>query len=453
MKKKITVIALVAILITALSIAIGYLIHVNNSVSKWDNLLYPGTIIGNIDLSGKSKDEAIDILNEKYGKSVVKKRIEITAQDKKYIVDYSKLSPVYNIEDCVNNAIKYGKNLALFEKYKLIQNGKARKMDLKFTFDDKPITAIIASMEKDINKEPENASITMDSTGKFIITAEKNGYKLNGDKLKKDVIAKINGDPADELLTLNAIVDTVVAEITAEKLNTIDREISSFSTDFSTSASNRANNITLATKAINGKLVMPGEDFSFNDVVGERTTSKGYQAAPVIIGNLVDSGIGGGICQVSTTLYNAITRANILATERYHHTLQSHYIGLGMDATVDWGSLDYKFKNTLDFPIYIQGYTQNGRIYFNVYANSSLGKRTYNLVNEVYETINSKVTYQDDATKAEGYQLVTQPGYTGYRVRVFKQTFENGKLIDSIKISDDYYAPVNEIIVRGTKKS
>ena len=146
---------------------------------------------------------------------------------------------------------------------------------------------------------------------------------------------------------------------------------------------------------------MPGESFSFNNTVGESSTEKGYKMAPVIVGTKVELAFWGGICQVSTTLYNAILRANIPSTERYKHSLPSHYIGLGMDATVAYGLLDYKFKNTNSYPIYIESITQNKNVTFNIYSNSSLNNKKYDIVNEV----------------------------AGKNVSVFKVTYENSKLL------------------------
>ena len=174
--------------------------------------------------------------------------------------------------------------------------------------------------------------------------------------------------------------------------------------------------------------------------------------APVIIGTKVDSDYGGGICQVSTTLYNAIIRSNILSTERTHHTLPSHYIGPAMDATVDWGTLDYKFTNTLTYPVYIQAYTDKKNIYFNIYSNASLNNRKYDLVNEIYDTIEPGVKYIDDPTLAIGETVQDQFPSIGIKAKAYKNIYENGKLIEHKQISDDFYKPVDEVIRRGTKK-
>ncbi len=142
-----------------------------------------------------------------------------------------------------------------------------------------------------------------------------------------------------------APVKTQEAKIKKKQLETVNSNISSYTTNYgSISSPQRANNIVISAKAINGTLLMPGESFSFNNTVGPRTEKRGYQGAPVIIGNKIESGLGGGICQVSGTLYNAMLKANINATERVRHTFPSTYVPIGMDATIDYGNIDYKFK-------------------------------------------------------------------------------------------------------------
>ena len=108
--------------------------------------------------------------------------------------------------------------------------------------------------------------------------------------------------------------------------------------------------------------------FSFNGVVGQRTAEKGYQAAPVIVGEKIENGLGGGVCQVSSTLFNAVASCNLESVERSHHTKPVHYVPQGMDATVDYGNIDYKFRNNLQSPVYIEAYTSNGNVVFNLYS-------------------------------------------------------------------------------------
>lgn len=451
MNKKVILITAVSVLILAGGASGARVGYMYNASKNYSYIVYPDVAVEDIDLSGKTKDEAQSILKQKYGDIMLKKKIVIKANDKSYSIDYSKLDAKYNIDEVVDEAYAYGKDFNLMKKYNLIKNPVPTQFRLKFTYNSEPIKELIADIQKDNDKAPVNAAISMVSSGKFTITPDVKGAKLNVEKLEKEILDKINGDLTGDVEIL-APVDVVQASVTGDVLSKVNTKVSSFSTNFSGSSANRVTNISLATKTINGKLLMPGDTFSFNDVVGKRTAERGYKEAPVIVGNKLDSGLGGGICQVSTTLYNAVIRANINSTERSHHTLPSHYIGLGMDATVDYGNLDYKFKNTLDYPIFLEGYIQGNIIGFNVYSDSSLTKRSYDLINEVYETMQPTTKYVDDANMYEGQTETVQPSSIGYKVRVYKKIYEGGKLVGQELISNETYNKVDATVKRGTKK-
>lgn len=155
------------------------------------------------------------------------------------------------------------------------------------------------------------------------------------------------------------------------------------------------------------------------DIIKTETGKDIYIKAPVIINNKIELGIGGGICQVSSTLYNAILRAGIQNIERINHSLPSSYVGLGLDATVDWQNIDFRFTNTLNYPIYIEGHTQDKNWYINIFSNSDLSKKIY--------TIENDVNHDDNV----------------YKVKVIRKTYENGMLIDSEFISNDTYTPAS----------
>lgn len=449
--KRALIISSIAALIVLLGVVSTYTGYIYQKTKSWNNLIYPGVMVENVDIGGKNSIEAKKILDSKYGEVILKKKVDITTDNKVYTIDYSKLNAKYNIDTVVDEALSYGKNYSLFKKYNLIKNPVVKKLELKFSYDSNYIGEVIQSMEKDINKEPVNAGIQMISSGKFKITPDVKGYKLQSEQLQKQILDGINGELGKDI-SIKAPIKELTASVTGDKLATIDTKISSFTTNYQTSSAERAYNIELATKSINGTVLMPGDSFSFNDIVGERTSARGYREAPVIIGNKIESGLGGGICQVSSTLYNAMLKTDIKSTQRIHHTLPSSYVPLGLDATVDWGNIDYTFKNTLDYPIFIEGYTQNRNLYFNVYSNSELTKRTYIITNDVYETVNATVKTIDDPSLPIGQTTIEQKALNGFKVKVIKNTYENGNLISSEVVSNDFYQPVQGIIKKGTKK-
>lgn len=370
LKKRLSV-AIVCALAVFVSISCGFIVYHYNDIKYWDNLIYPKVSINNIDLSGKTKTEAENIVKAAYSDEIQNKKIIVIAEDKEYELSYSNLSAKYNVSEVVNQAYSYGKDTNIFKKYKILNSPDPVNYTLKFTYNEKPVETFIDDIEKQINLDPINASLKMGSVG-FIINPDQNGIELNKEALKKELTSKIDGSVGKNL-SVKAELKSIEASIKAEELESVDTLISSFSTNYgSISSSERANNIGLATGSINGYIVMPGDTFSFNGVVGERTAAKGYQAAPVIIGDKLEAGLGGGICQVSSTLYNAVNNAGLPSVERTHHTLPVHYVKEGMDATVDYGNIDYKFRNDFKYPIYIEGYTSGGNIVFNLYSNSDV---------------------------------------------------------------------------------
>ncbi|NLU06683.1 MAG: hypothetical protein GXW91_00340 [Clostridiales bacterium] len=372
LKKRMVVLA-VGALAVFVGISCGFMVYHYNDIEHWNNLIYPKVFVNDTDLSGKTKLEAKNIIKREYSDKIQQKKIDIIAEDRKYELSYSSLKPSYNIDEVVNQAYSYGKDENIFKKYRLLKRPKAVDYELKFSYNAEPVKNLVDKIGSEINSEPVNASLRMGSIG-FEVIPQQDGVKLKKEDLEKELVSKIDGTVGQNPV-VKAKFETVPASIKEAQLKTVDTLISSFSTNYgSISSAERANNIALATKSINGYVLMPGKTFSFNGVVGQRTAAKGYQAAPVIIGDKVESGLGGGICQVSTTLYNVVYKAGLTSTERTHHSLAVHYVPEGMDATVDYGNIDYKFRNDFKYPVYIEGYTSGGNVAFNLYSNSAVVK-------------------------------------------------------------------------------
>ncbi|MGH4118324.1 VanW family protein [Clostridium sp.] len=445
-KKAIIILGVLFLLSTAIFTTYSYA-----KVKKWDSLILPTVKIENENLTGKTKIEAQKIIEDKYSSQMIKKKIDIVTHGKKYTLDYSMLDAKYNIDEAIEQAVTYGSDMNMYQRYKAIKNPVETKIKLKFEYNDKIVGEMLAEMAKDTNKEAVSATITR-SSGEFNVTKDVIGKKLDVDKLKSEIKSKINGVLSEDIISIDAPVDEIAPKVSTATLKTIDKKISSYTTSFSTSAAGRSTNINLSTKSINGTLLMPGDVFSFNGVVGQRTAKSGYQAAGIIIGDKLEQGLGGGICQTSSTLYNAILETELMSVERVHHTFPSHYVPKGQDATVDYGNLDYKFKNTLKYPIFIEGYTSNKKVSFNIYSNSKLTERTYSISTDTLQTTQPKTETVKDPTKYEGEKEIIKQGYPGYKVRVTRKVYENGKLIDTQVINNDTYRVINGVIKVGTKK-
>lgn len=451
MKNKKVWISVAAIALIAALAGLGYWYYISNFVKSWNYKVYPGVKVESVDLGGKTKEEAIKLIKQNHSELVNNKKIIVKTPEKAYELSYSKLNPQFNIDEVVGQAFEYGKNQGAYAKYKLIREPKEKDIKMTFKYDAKAVDNLVSQVEKDVNKEMVNAKLNFNG-GSFSVKPEQKGAKLKKDKLQQDMVASINAEDKKDA-EITAEIDVVEPTVTAEKLNTINAPIASYSTNYgSISTPERASNISIATRTINGTLLMPGDTFSFNDKLGKRTAEKGYKPAHVIVNNQVIDDFGGGICQVSSTLYNAVLKAGMKASERTHHTIPSTYVSLGMDATVDYGNIDFKFKNTLEYPVYIASSTAGGATSFTIYSNSSLKNKSYDVYNEVYATVPSDTQYVDDPSMPAGQTETVQKAYNGYKVKVYRKVSENGNVINTETISDDYYLPIKGKIKRGTKQ-
>lgn len=227
--------------------------------------------------------------------------------------------------------------------------------------------------------------------------------------------------------------------------------IGKYETYYSEDNINRSTNIKIATSKINGTVILPNEIFSYNDVVGSRTEEAGYKIAHIYQAGKVVDGIGGGVCQVSSTLYNACLYANLEIIERRSHQFMPSYIEIGRDATVTDGYTDFKFKNTRRYPIKIICRAKNGVLKCELYGRKEDIEYDIEIKNVVLETIPYKMEYQESINKEIGTQTIIQNGKNGYKCKTYKITKLNGKILTKAIISTDIYNAMNEIIEIGTK--
>lgn len=437
------------ILIFLIGSGYGLVWKVHTCNKKWDNLIF-GVKENGLYLSNRSIREDEDLIKSNYINKLLKKTTKIVANNKIYILENSKLIKKYSIKTVVNKSGDENKKISFGEKDKFLEKGIKNPYNVVFDYDEGYIKECIKVIEKDFNRQCENASVHSINSGNIEISPDIKGCKVNASKLEEKIKKTISYENRKNNTVKVPIIESKAA-ITADKISCINAKISSFTTNFSSSSCERINNIELSTKLINGKLLMPNEVFSFNDCVGERTKDRGFMMAPIIVGDKVDCGIGGGICQVSSTLYNVVLRAGLKPIKITHHTVPSSYVELGLDATVNWDDIDFKFKNTLNYPIYIEAYTHDKNLYINAYSNLSLLNEKYVILSNVYETIYPVTKTIENPNLPKGQSLSLQQAHNGYKVKVIRNKYKNEKLIASEIISDEEYSPIPGIIEVGQK--
>ena len=228
--------------------------------------------------------------------------------------------------------------------------------------------------------------------------------------------------------------------------------LGTFSTTFATSNYNRSTNIRLAAAKINGTVVMPGETFSYNQTVGQRTAAAGFKSAAVYSGGEVTTGIGGGICQVSSTLYNSVLLSNLDIVERSNHGFNPGYVPAGRDATVSWGGPDFKFKNNRNYPIRVVCSVNGGTILVQIFGLKAEDDYDVEIQSYITSYISYKTIQKNDATLPKGTTKVLQSGSSGCRSVCYRILSKNGEVVSKNLLSNDTYSPHNKIVAVGTRE-
>ena len=416
-------------------------------------------VVNGINLSEISKEEATEIFDryiDNYTKEIT---LDIKYMDKVWSFNGSNFLPTSKIHIVLDDL--YANNFFgdYTKKIKAIKQIKKMGFDnyiaLNFTFReiDEKIDGIISEIEEN----PINSEITFNKTSEtFNITKSKVGIKVDRDKLINDIIESIQK-------TKNAVVFVKTTEIkpdyTEEMLKKCTQKQATFSTNFSSSTAERKHNIALCTKKLNGSMISPLQVFSFNDIIGVRSEENGYKPAKIIKNGEFVSGVGGGICQVSTTLYNALLLSGIDVLEVHKHSLPVSYISPSLDAMVSWGSADLKFKNNTNLPIFISSKCDNDTITFSIYGDTKEKNVVIKTKSEIVNTIKSsddKIIKDTDKKYIDkimfkGEFLRVKPRRDGYESRAYLEYFIDGKLSNKKQIRSDRYEAQPGIIYEGTE--
>lgn len=304
----------------------------------------------------------------------------------------------------------------------------------------------IEKIHDEIYKEAKDAYIEDEP---FKLHVEENGLDFNISM--KEAKRIISEEKEEYEIPLKITKPKVKTEDLGDKI--FKQTLSKYTTIYDAGNKSRANNIALACKTINGTIILPGETFSYNKVLGNTTKEKGYQLGGAYVGGKVVKAYGGGICQVSTTLYNSVLYANLEIVERYNHSYAVSYVPAGRDATVSYGGKDFKFKNNRKYPIKIVANAKNGVVNISLKGIKEDKEYDIEISSSVLSTTPFETTYQDNNTLAEGKQKIIQKGHNGYKSKAYKIVKYNGKVISKTLLSSDTYKPMNRIIEKGTKKN
>lgn len=506
------IIGIVVLILIVLALTLSTIFAIINSRT---NKIVKGIFIENVDVSNITEEEAKQILTELVEKTM-QNEIVFKYKEIETPITYEALEVNFDIESAIKEAYSLGRSGNIFENnFEILRtwiNGK--NIQLKFNFDENVIKQVCENINNSSVDAIVEASYYVEND-KLIITSGKKGIKVNEEELMQTVnnTIKLNSDSSiiidvqvAEVEPSPIDLEKIRSEIYKEvkdayytndpftiypEVNGVDFDIenaksiiseskeqyeipliitkasktvqdigteafpdllATFSTKYNAGETNRTTNLKLSAGKIDGTVLLPGDEFSYNKIVGERTVEAGYKMAATFSGGKVVDGLGGGICQISSTLYDAVVMANLDVTVRRNHQFVTSYLSGGKDATVVWGSQDFKFVNSRKYPIRITATVSGGVATVQVWGVKE--EVEYDITIETKKTASIPYTtqYIKDSSLPKGTQKVVQNGNNGSKYEAYKVMRLNGEVVSRTLLSKDTYNAKNKIVKIGTKQ-
>lgn len=474
-----------------------------------------GVKIGDIDVSNLTQEEAIEKLNTWKNENVLQE-IKVSYEEFEELINVEQFSPDMDIDKLVRKACNVGKTGNILEdNYTILFTSIfSKKINLEIKIDEDKVNKKIVEINSKLQGALEESNYYIEDNN-LIIKKGKAGIVVDEEKFKDEINSKlvdtnkeiklkvinkspseidiekiyneihkevqnayISQDPTEVHPEVNGVdfdisieeakknleeekdeyvipLKITLAEITLDEIGkeAFPNLLGKFATTYNVENENRSTNLKLAAEKIDGTIVLPGEEFSYNKVVGQRTIAAGYKEAAVYSGGKVVDGIGGGICQISSTLYNAVLYANLEVTERSNHRFLTSYVEAGRDATVSWGTLDFCFVNTREYPIKVVTNVKHGVATAEIYGTYEEKEYEIEIENNLDEVLEYDTSYVKDYSLDEGTEEIKQNGSNGAISTTYKITKYNGAEISRELLSSDTYSPLEKIVKKGMKKT
>lgn len=389
-----------------------------------------GIYIGSTNAAGKSYRQMRQACEKEVDTLVKDFSIEVSAADKKFNFKKADFKYDNNIDLLLQQAATYNDSLIGTPA----PTGQSKTFDLTFEVNQASVEAKVKELAKEVDIEPQNASIG-ETDGSVGVVEAKLGKKVDQPALVKAMVKEINALAKGQKATaapIKAVIKEAQPKLGFDDLDGKITLLASY-TSVSTNGANGNHNMALSLNACNGSVIQPGETWSFNACTGNSNlTSLGYLPATVISGGKFVQGIGGGICQASTTIYNAAIRTNMVIVERYNHYFKSSYADAGLDATIDYPNLDLKLKNPSEYPMYLQCFMSGSTLYCNIYG------------------------YQDpsyDEVRISSYTYNESYAANSFSAGATRTFLKNGKVVKEEALPNSsyaYYSPVTDTTAATT---
>ncbi|MCX7781290.1 MAG: VanW family protein [Negativicutes bacterium] len=409
--------------------------------------VYSGVYLEGVEVSGKTREEVAQLLlfwqNQYRTKTLTvyygDTNYRIAAQDIEFEID---------VESTLDEVWHVGRRGSWPERLRNIKNAKQEgyRVPVRFRYNENKLANLFEQWKEAIDRPPRNAALSI-VTGDIV--PQEPGRRLEVELLRPALLSALRKkDAANVALPVTPLYPEItVADIAQTGIREL---LGQFTTVFDDKDVNRTANVKLAARKINGHIVYPGQVFSFNETVGPRDKAHGFREALEIVDGEFVPGVGGGVCQVSSTLYNSALLANLAIVERTNHSKPLVYVPIGRDATVAYGVIDFKFKNTLDFPVMIMAETQGNKLHIGLFGQQRF-PGTVEIVSTDRQVIPPSVVKRQDQALYLGETKVDRQGKPGYEVTTIRIVRMNGREIKREVLSKDRYLPEDTVVKVGTR--
>ena len=373
-KKKWLIGVLVAVINTALILAyVGYRYYeyskAEELVMAYESVAFPNIFINDIDVSELTQEKIVEVIEKELG-NFGQRKMTVVVGDQTFERSLEDFNVTFNqdIESFSKKIIEIGKDLEIMEQASQIQEPMLYEFEIGYNYDQDALENWVKSIEEACYVEKVEPIFEMVYYGSFQIEEGSDGQLISGEQLLEQLTEQLKTISKEPIyIEVTPLINPRETDI--ELLKTIDTKISTYSSTYPAGIP-RAKNVELAASKVNKTLLMPNDEFSYAEKVSPVDAAHGYVDATIFLNGKAVPGIGGGICQVSSTLYNTQLEAGIIATERRNHSLSVNYVPLGQDATMADNAIDLKFINTLDYPIYINVMAECGTLTVEFWSNS-----------------------------------------------------------------------------------
>ncbi len=431
----------------------GVYLALRSYVGKTDkDAICNNIFIGTMDVSGMTQAEAASALREQ---AEADAGIMVTLKLREHNIETSLGEFGYHspdIDKLVKKAVDYGKKGSMWKRYRQMKKleDEAHILKENYTIEEKKVAVLLEEKAGALLQGPEDAYITRTEDGMLNIVDEKEGETIDTKGMLENITGYLNGEWKHEAFSMELAVIREKPEIIRADLEQITDELGSYSTD--AGGGQRWTNLKTGVGKLNGIIMKPGEELSVYDTTAPYDEEHGYVEGTAYENGQVVPSYGGGICQVSTTLYNAAIYAELEIVERYPHSMAVDYVEPSRDAAIAGGVMDFRFKNPYPTPIYIFGEIDSAnQLRVVIYGKETRPEnRSIEFESETLSTENYSVTYKAAPNRSFGDIEYTGSPHTGREARLWKVIYENGAEVSRDIFNTSTYAKSDQIVEVGT---